>query len=80
MKLVGKENEINNFLQGYLRENSLKELSAPEAGKLLDRNGILPDRPNKSGRNLRFYYLQKGLTKGAAKEGGRWVIRLAKST
>lgn len=76
--------EVENFLQGYMKKNNIKSFSADEAAQLLADNNILPnDVGPKPGFNFR-QMLRDGrdrkipLVKGASQVRPKtpWIIKL----
>jgi len=75
-KMVKDIDKINSFLQAELRNRGMESVASVEAADWLDRKGLLKDRKERAGVNLRKLMRQKkGLIKGQRQEpNGRWFI------
>lgn len=66
-----KIDRINEFLQNKLKQENIKEVTAVQAAKWLDRAGILKDSEHREGLPLRRL-LRSGKILGQRQESNRW--------
>jgi len=66
---------INQYIQNYLRESGLYEVTAVEAARCLDLAGVLKDSKDKPGKPLRDLLRQKVIRGQYQTPNSRWFIR-----
>lgn len=71
--------ELNNFIQKYLSENKIDEISAVDIAKVLDEKGMLKDSKGRPGLPLRRLLRANRIIGNYQYPNKRWVIRTTKN-